>query len=88
MVPPPQLTSTTPGRIGRNAAIAKSFRLDRAPPLPATNCWVPLQTNTLTTTNWLYSDSPAVRIAAWKQFASGLSLTHSMRVKVWKRSDH
>jgi hypothetical protein len=61
MFPPPRLTSSAPGRIGLNAAIAKTFRLDRTPSLPPTNSWVPLQTNTLTTTNWLYTDPDAAR---------------------------
>ncbi len=59
MFPPPELTSTAPGRIGLNGAIAKTFRLDRTPSLPASNSWVPMQTNTLTTTNWLYTDPDA-----------------------------
>ena len=61
MFPPPELTSTAPGRIGLNGAIAKTFRLDRTPSLPTSNSWVPMQTNTLTTTNWLYTDPDSSR---------------------------
>jgi endoglucanase len=61
MFPPPQLTTSAPGRVGLNAAIAKTFRLDRTPALPPTNGWAPLQTNTLTNTNWLYTDPDAAR---------------------------
>jgi hypothetical protein len=59
MFPPPQLTTTAPGLISLNAAIAKTFRLERTLALPATNNWLPVQTNTLTSTNWLYTDPAA-----------------------------
>jgi hypothetical protein len=59
MFPPPQPTTTAPGRIGLTAAIAKTFRLDRTQTLAPSNAWLPLQTNTLTTINWLYTDPAA-----------------------------
>lgn len=59
MFPAPQLTATAPGVIDLNAAIAKTFRLDRTLALARTNTWLPIQTNTLTTTNWFYTDPAA-----------------------------
>jgi hypothetical protein len=56
LFPLPQLTTTAPGQVGLSAAIAKTFRIDRTWFVgPATN-WVPIQTNTLTSPNWVYSD--------------------------------
>jgi endoglucanase len=59
MFPAPRLTTTGPGQVGLSAAIAKTYRLDRAwllgPPLN----WQPLQTNTLADPNWFYTDALA-----------------------------
>jgi endoglucanase len=59
MFPAPRLTSTGPGQVGLNAAIAKTFRLDRTQALASSNAWLPVQTNTLTNANWLYTDPAA-----------------------------
>ena len=59
LFPPPVLTTTGPGRIGLNAAIAKTFRLDRTWSLGLANSWVPIQTNTLNSPGWLYTDPAA-----------------------------
>ena len=64
MFPPPQLTSTAPGRIGLTAAMAKTFRLDRTQTLASSNTWLPIQTNTLTNINWLYTDPAAAMSSA------------------------
>jgi hypothetical protein len=59
MFPPPRLTTVAAGRIGLNAAIGKTFRLDRTRGLAASNTWAAVQTNTLTTAEWLYTDPEA-----------------------------
>ena len=53
------MISAAPGQIGLTAAIAKTFRLDRTQTLASSNAWVPVQTNTLTNINWLYTDPAA-----------------------------
>ena len=57
--PPPQLAATAAGAISLNAALAKTFRLERTQTLGSSNAWLPLATNILTTTNWLYTDPDA-----------------------------
>jgi endoglucanase len=59
MFPSPQLFTTGPGQVGLNAAIAKTFRLDRAGSLSGPINWLPIQTNTLSSTSWIYSDPAA-----------------------------
>jgi endoglucanase len=56
MFPPPQIKSVAPGQTEVDAAIAKTIRLDRTRSLTFPVVWVPLQTNTLTGTNWFYPD--------------------------------
>jgi endoglucanase len=64
MFPAPQLTSTAAGRIGLTAALAKTIRIDRNQALASLNTWVPIQTNSLTNINWLYTDPTAATSSA------------------------
>jgi endoglucanase len=59
MFPVPQLTTAAPGQISLSAAIGKTFRLDRTWSMGPGMAWIPIQTNTLTTTNWFYIDPEA-----------------------------
>jgi endoglucanase len=56
LFPAPRLRTDAPGQIGLDAAIAKTFRLDRAWSLGSGAAWAPIQTNTLDATNWSYRD--------------------------------
>jgi hypothetical protein len=52
-----KLNSTAPGRIELRDAIGKTFLIERAPSLHPGTTWVPLHTQTLHSTEWIYSDA-------------------------------
>ena len=59
LFPGPQMTATGPGKIVLNAALTKILRVDRTQSLAPPVTWMPLQTNTMTNVNWLFTDPAA-----------------------------
>jgi endoglucanase len=71
MFPAPKLSSTKAGQIPLNEAIGKTFRIERVSAVGPAVAWTSLQTRTLTTTSWIYTDPAAAKTntafyrAAW-----------------------
>ena len=58
MFPPPTIKTTGPGKVELNEAIGKTFRIERTLSLTGT-VWSAIQTQSLTSTTWNYTDPGA-----------------------------